>query len=211
MRWLSRVALCAALIFPVCAGVASAVKPYQWEAVDDSAFRPVDPVRPHGPPVGPVDVAPEVGSPSPGGAVVPSGEDVREMQRRRPPLVEPSPSPNAPHRRASPAPHVPAVVRDPAPVRSKHRASGTPTWYCLPGVSRCTRGYPAGGFYAAAGPSLRVGDWRGRTVTVCGNARKACLKVKLIDYCACGGDHFLDLYHAAWDWLGRPSRATVKW
>jgi len=91
--------------------------------------------------------------------------------------------------------------------------SGPPTWYCLAGVSRCTKGHPDGpelDLYAAAGPSIRraIPDWRGRTVTVCA---KVCIRVTLIDWCACGGDHFLDLYHDAWDALGRPRRATVSW
>ena len=59
--------------------------------------------------------------------------------------------------------------------------TGTASWYCGAG-SRCTRGYP-GGLYAAAGPALRVGDWRGRRVTVCSGGR--CVNVKLIDFCAC--------------------------
>ena len=99
-----------------------------------------------------------------------------------------------------------------APVASAS-VSGTPTWYCLAGVSRCTKGHPDGpgiDLYAAAGPSIRraIPDWRGRTVTVCA---KVCIEVTLIDWCACGGDHFLDLYHDAWVLLGRPGRATVTW
>jgi hypothetical protein len=36
---------------------------------------------------------------------------------------------------------------------------GLATWFC------CTAGHPSG-LYAAAGPALRVGHWRGRVVTV---------------------------------------------
>lgn len=85
--------------------------------------------------------------------------------------------------------------------------SGVPTWYCLAGVSRCTRGFPDG-LYAAAGPSLRVGNWRGRVVRVCATR---CLSVTLIDFCACRAPHFLDLYHTAWVRLGQPRFATVSW
>jgi hypothetical protein len=78
---------------------------------------------------------------------------------------------------------------------------GEATYYCLSGVSRCTAAYPRGGLYAAAGPELRAalrdeyGSWRGRRVTVrYGDARVA---VTLIDWCACGGDHAIDLYSDA--------------
>ena len=47
-------------------------------------------------------------------------------------------------------------------------ARGSATWYCKTGVSACHSAYP-GGYYAAAGPALRVGDWRGRVVRVCGS------------------------------------------
>src|SRR6185436_13987978 len=60
--------------------------------------------------------------------------------------------------------------------------TGTASWYCG-GGSACTRGYPEGTLAAAAGPALRVGDWRGRIVKVCGNGR--CVKVILADFCAC--------------------------
>jgi hypothetical protein len=63
--------------------------------------------------------------------------------------------------------------------------------------------------YAAAGPSLRVGKWRGRVVTVTANGRS--IKVTLIDFCECSGAHFLDLYWDAFKALGRPSRAIVYW
>lgn len=39
------------------------------------------------------------------------------------------------------------------------------------------------GFYAAAGPELRHGDWRGSRVEVCATA---CVTVTLSDWCACG-------------------------
>ncbi len=91
-------------------------------------------------------------------------------------------------------------------------ATGVPTYYCRAGKSRCTRGHPdvAGNqLYAAAGPSIRIGDWRGRTVNVTANGKT--IQVKLIDWCACGGDHFIDLYYDAFKLLGFPSKATVTW
>jgi hypothetical protein len=87
------------------------------------------------------------------------------------------------------------------------RASGTATWYCKPGVSVCHDAYP-GGMYAAAGPKLRVGNWRGRVVRVCGNGR--CINVKLIDWCACGGGRVIDLYSDAFRRLAPLSSGTVR-
>jgi rare lipoprotein A (RlpA)-like double-psi beta-barrel protein len=93
-----------------------------------------------------------------------------------------------------------------------HRVKGVATWYCLPGVSSCTSGY-RGGLYAAAGSELRIGNWRGRMVKVCGNGN--CVVVKLIDWCACGGSRIIDLYHDAFSRLASPSRGgigvTVTW
>ena len=83
-------------------------------------------------------------------------------------------------------------------------ASGSATWYCNPGISRCTKGFPAGGAYAAAGPALRAAlgsSWRGHRVGVCNASR--CVTVRLIDWCACGGDHVIDLYHSAFVSLTR--------
>lgn len=92
------------------------------------------------------------------------------------------------------------------------RASGAATWYCKSGASVCHYAY-AGGMYAAAGPALRVGDWRGRRVQVCGGA--GCVVVTLIDWCACGGSHIIDLYSDAFRRLGPLSsgavRVTVRW
>ena len=91
-------------------------------------------------------------------------------------------------------------------------ASGSATWYCQSGVSACHSAY-AGGMYAAAGPALRVGAWRGRIVVVCGGGR--CVNVKLIDWCACGGSHIIDLYSDAFRQLAPLSSGalavTVRW
>jgi Lytic transglycolase len=92
------------------------------------------------------------------------------------------------------------------------RASGSATWYCLSGVSSCHYQY-ASGMYAAAGPALRVGDWRGRRVQVCGG--QGCVVVTLIDWCACGGSHLIDLYSGAFRLLAPLSsgavQVTVRW
>ena len=94
-----------------------------------------------------------------------------------------------------------------------HRVKGVATWYCQPGVSTCTSGYSSSGLYAAAGSELRVGNWRGRSVKVCGNGK--CIVVKLIDWCACGGSHVIDLYHGAFSQLASPSSGgltvTITW
>ena len=46
-------------------------------------------------------------------------------------------------------------------------------------------------------------------MTVHANGRT--LRVRLVDFCACGGNHFLDLYWDAFKALGRPSHAKVTW
>jgi rare lipoprotein A (peptidoglycan hydrolase) len=88
-----------------------------------------------------------------------------------------------------------------------HRAGGSATWYCKSGTSACAAGYP-GGMYAAAGPELRIGAWRGRVVRVCGSG--ACILVKLIDWCACDGSHVIDLYSDAFRRLTPLSSGAVK-
>jgi rare lipoprotein A (peptidoglycan hydrolase) len=87
-----------------------------------------------------------------------------------------------------------------------HSATGAATWYCKTGVSACHHSYP-GGLYAAAGPELRVGNWRGRRVRVCGNGN--CVNVTLIDWCACGGNHIIDLYSDAFRHLAPLSAGAV--
>lgn len=96
-----------------------------------------------------------------------------------------------------------AVPVTPKPSRGA-RTRGTATWYC---GSRCTRGYP-GGLYAAAGSELRTGAWRGRRVTVCAGER--CVRVTLIDTCACKGERIIDLYADAFRQLAPLSRGVLK-
>jgi rare lipoprotein A (peptidoglycan hydrolase) len=88
-----------------------------------------------------------------------------------------------------------------------HSVRGTASWYCKAGVSACHYAYP-GGLYAAAGPALRVGSWRGRTVTVCGSGN--CVNVKLIDWCACGSGGVIDLYSDAFSRLAPLSSGTLS-
>ncbi len=85
--------------------------------------------------------------------------------------------------------------------------SGTASWYCLSGVSACHYQY-SGGMYAAAGPALRVGSWRGRTVRVCSGGR--CVNVKLIDWCQCYGTRVIDLYSDAFRRLGSLNSGTIR-
>jgi len=91
------------------------------------------------------------------------------------------------------------------------RLSGTASWYCGHG-SACTSGYP-GGLYAAAGPALRVGQWRERRVRVILGGQS--VVVELIDWCACPNGRLLDLYSTAFDRLAPLSRGvltvTVEW
>jgi hypothetical protein len=98
------------------------------------------------------------------------------------------------------------------PVGSGNSVSGTASWYCQPGVSACHYQYP-GGYYAAAGPALRVGDWRGRAVRVCGAG--GCVTVRLIDWCQCYGTRVIDLYSDAFRAIAPLSsgttRVTVSW
>ena len=121
---------------------------------------------------------------------------------------EPRPNPNQPER---PEALVKATPR-PKPVAGtaaggSHSVRGTASWYCKAGVSSCHYAYP-GGLYAAAGPALRVGDWRGRTVTVCGSGN--CVNVKLIDWCACGSGRVIDLYSDAFSRLAPLSSGTLS-
>jgi len=92
------------------------------------------------------------------------------------------------------------------------QVSGAASWYCQAGVSPCHYQY-AGGLYAAAGPALRVGNWRGRAVRVCGGA--GCVTVRLIDWCQCYGTRVIDLYSDAYRQLAPLStgtmRVTVSW
>ena len=95
--------------------------------------------------------------------------------------------------------------RPTAPPNPTHSVGGRAAWYCQNG-SGCPAGY-SGGLYAAAGPALRVGDWRGRTVSVCGAGN--CVNVTLVDWCACGGSRVIDLFSDAYRRVAPLSSGTV--
>jgi hypothetical protein len=108
----------------------------------------------------------------------------------------------------------PKVVHT-SPPRVGNSVSGIATYYCLTGVSACHYAY-SGGLYAAAGPALRVGNWRGRKVQVCYNS---CVTVTLIDWCQCykgtKNERIIDLYSDAFKRLAPLSlgeiRVKVSW
>lgn len=83
------------------------------------------------------------------------------------------------------------------------------TYYCWPaGGSRCTVGFPADGAYAAAGPEIRHafhGHYKGKVVYVNG------VRVTIADFCACGGNHVIDVYHSTWVKIPHQSNVTVTW
>jgi len=83
---------------------------------------------------------------------------------------------------------------------------GIASWFCGHG-SPCTRGYP-GGLYAAAGPSLRVGEWRGRYVDVRSDDGRT-VRVQLIDWCACPNGRLIDLYSDAFERLAPLSKGVM--
>lgn len=87
--------------------------------------------------------------------------------------------------------------------------SGLASWYCLAGRSACTNGYGPGCFCAAAGPVIRaaLGDWRGQSVTV--STGRAAVRVRLIDFCACG-NRLLDLYGYPFSGLAPLSAGLVN-
>jgi len=157
--------------------------------------------------------------------------DPGTLQPVRIPTASPATPGPDPGPTASPAVS-PAVVTDPRvgvrtppkrltrPAAGAGAARGDATWYCEPGRSRCPAGY-RGGLYAAAGPTLRQGDWRGRHVVVEWHGRT--VRVQLVDWCACGNGRVIDLFGDAFTklagdgkdddglWRGVLRGATVRW
>jgi rare lipoprotein A (peptidoglycan hydrolase) len=119
---------------------------------------------------------------------------------------KPKPKPRPAARSQSRSTTASRTVRAPS-VSGRVRATGIASWYCKTGVSACHRSFP-GGLYAAAGPALRVGDWRGRAVRVCSSG--GCVTVRLIDWCACGGGRVIDLYSDAFSRIGSLSQGTMR-
>ena len=91
------------------------------------------------------------------------------------------------------------------PGRRSHAVVGVASWYCGHG-SRCPAG-DHGSLSGAAGPSLRVGNWRGRIVTVQANGRS--IRVKLVDWCACP-QRVIDLFSGAFQELAPLSQGLVR-
>lgn len=170
--------------------IAVAETPPSRPTFQNLSFTPV--ALPPGPSAGPV--AP-VRTPDPGAAVI----DL--FGRHQAPALD----------AARPEVDTPAAKAG-SVTRTRIRARGDASWYCLPGVSACHRDR-SGGMYAAAGPELRIGDWRGRTVSVCRG--DDCISVQLIDWCACPGDRVIDLYGDAFRKLASLSAGivpvTVRW
>jgi hypothetical protein len=130
---------------------------------------------------------------------VPSGSRWQEPVERQTIAPTPSPAPTVE------TPLHPATASPSGGTRSRsgltHSLFGSASWYC---GKVCTRGYPSG-YYAAAGHALRVGYWRGRTVTVCAGS---CVRVILIDWCACRG-RLIDLYSVPFSKLAPLSRGVI--
>lgn len=80
------------------------------------------------------------------------------------------------------------------------------TWYCLSGVSRCTRGFP-GGHYAAASPDLLALGWRGKSVRVCWSGN--CTTVRIVD-CNCQASRSIDLYSLPFSELADLGRGRLR-
>ena len=98
-----------------------------------------------------------------------------------------------------PAALLPSVAsRQPTNAPANVSATGQATWY---------RYHPG---QAAAGPALRawIGKgWRGTTVLVCA---KACVVVRLTDWCACKGERIVDLDSRSFRALAPLSQGVVR-
>ena len=147
-------------------------------------------------------------------AVIPSGVRTAETDQQRTGV----PVLSAPSAAATFPVVATAVTIDPATARNPAltppdtgSVTGTATWYCRPGISRCTAGYPFG-MYGAAGPEVRAmlgPDWRGRFVIVTDRTGIARV-VQLIDWCLCGGDHVIDLYWDVFEGIHNPVVITEE-
>lgn len=102
------------------------------------------------------------------------------------PAVPPRPSPARTRRPSVRGTEVPPSP-SPSPKRVaaagiKPVVSGVASWYATGGP----------GVYGAAGPALRVGNWRGSLVTVCVVGGR-CVALRLTDWCQCLGTRVIDL------------------
>jgi hypothetical protein len=195
-RLLVAAALVVALATMSAAALSTAAVPTRPAPLDSAAFALIagsDLVEP------PPSLSASADSRDPGGVIADFGNPGRTFAPR-------------PQPRLIVVPRV-VVGRTPRPVPQvassggSSGASGKATWYCKTGVSVCHHAYP-GGMYAAAGPRLRVGHWRGRVVQVCGGG--TCISVKLIDWCACPGARVIDLYSDAFRLLAPLNKGTMN-
>ncbi len=111
--------------------------------------------------------------------------------------VLPHPVPTAVHRRSPRPPDSPAAGQA---LRDVHM-----TWYCLPGVSRCTTGYPASCRCVAVSPDLA--ELRGRTITIC--AGETCVEALVVD-CSCAATRSVDAYASVFRQFVPLSRGTIE-
>lgn len=123
--------------------------------------------------------------------------------------AQPAPEPFATPESTPPRTEQPSPTTQPAFASTGSSIEGTATWYCSPGRSRCSRGFP-GGLYAAISPDLL---WlRGGPVKVCHGA--SCVVVTVID-CNCQAHQSIDLYADAFSRLAPLSRGripvTISW
>lgn len=114
----------------------------------------------------------------------------------------PTPAPTLPPRAVAGPLNTPKPSPKPRGAISTALIGGKATWYC------CTKGYGESRMVAAAGSELRIGNWRGRTVTVTGPAGNS-IRVKLVDWCACKGSRIIDLQPAAFRRLAPLSRGVI--
>jgi hypothetical protein len=94
-----------------------------------------------------------------------------------------------------------------------NKLSGIASWYCKPGVSRCTYTHPSGGYYAAIRKDLL--ELMGKYILVCAVGTGKCVTVKIID-CNCGKNaNLIDLYWDSFNAISNPSlgrvEVTLKW
>jgi Lytic transglycolase len=143
-----------------------------------------------------------IAPPSIDGRTTADAEPIGDFQEEAARSFEPRANPDQPVKAESLLKPTPRPTPPPNPT---HSVNGRAAWYCNDG-SGCPAGY-SGGMYAAAGPALRVGNWRGRTVSVCGSG--SCITVKLVDWCACGGARVIDLFSDAFSRLAPLGTGTV--
>lgn len=161
-------------------------------APEPTEYRPVDLSRPWSTPAPPpvTDALPSPSIPAPTGP--PNGTRRALLDAERRYVERPSPKP---------APSQGATVAS---------AQGIASWFASHGP----------GLYAAAGPGLRVGKWRGRVVTVCTSEGRCLGGVRIIDWCQClkgqgNRERLVDLSRDAFARLAEPSlgllSVEVRW